>query len=325
MLKDILEYAGPQMARVKEMISSSLRSDIDLLNRTNESIVEGGGKHVRPLMAILVAKACSGGFVTEDTIRFAAASELMHNATLLHDDVADDSPRRRGRPTVMSILGGRASVLLGDFWLVKAVDRILQARVNPDTAIRIFAKTLSDLAEGEMLQLQKASDCTTTEPDYFRIIYSKTTSLFEATAVTAAMSVGASAACRKAVKNYAVNLGAAFQIKDDILDYEGTQATGKPAGQDLLEQKITLPLLGAMEACPGRGEEIRQKLAAIAKHPEYRDEIVDFVKVNKGVEYASHRMEEYVEMAVISLRELPESPAREHLATLARFIAQRQS
>lgn len=325
MLEDILKYVEPEAARVKDMVSASLRSDISLLNRTNESILDGGGKHIRPLMALLVAKACSGGFVTEDTIRFAAATELLHNATLLHDDVADDSPRRRGKPTVMSILGCRASVLLGDFWLVKAVDRILQARNNTDVAIRTFAKTLSDLAEGEMLQLQKASDCDTTEGDYFRIIYSKTTSLFEAAAMTAALSVGASPSLKKAVRSYAQNLGTAFQIRDDILDYEGGAATGKPAGQDLLEQKITLPLLGALAACPQKELIIREKVKGIGETPSNKDEVLSFVKQYDGVGYASRRLDEYVDMAVISLKELPSGPAREHLAALARFTAGRKS
>ena len=324
MYKDILEYVGPEAARVNDMISSSLRSDIDLLTRANESVLGGGGKHIRPIMALLVAKACSGGFVTEDTIRFATASELLHNATLLHDDVADNSPVRRGRPTVMNLMGSRASVLLGDFWLVRALDRILQSRSNTDTVLRLFSKTLSDLAEGEMLQLQKASQGDTTEQDYLRIIYSKTASLFETAALSAAISVGASPERKKAIRSYAVNVGNAFQVKDDIMDYIGGEATGKPAGQDLLEGKITLPLLGAFKACPEREAKVRSSVGQIAEHPELRAEVVDFVKDNGGFDYAERRLGEYVDMAVIALKTLPAGPAREHLADLARFTSERK-
>jgi octaprenyl-diphosphate synthase len=324
MYKDILEYVGPEAARVNDMISSLLRSEIDLLTRANESVLGGGGKHIRPIMALLVAKACSGGFVTEDTIRFATASELLHNATLLHDDVADNSPVRRGRPTVMNLMGSRASVLLGDFWLVRALDRILQSRSNTDTVLRLFSKTLSDLAEGEMFQLQKASQGDTTEQDYLRIIYSKTASLFETAALSAAISVGASPERKKAIRSYAVNVGNAFQVKDDIMDYIGGEATGKPAGQDLLEGKITLPLLGAFKACPEREAKVRSSVGQITEHPELRAEVVDFAKDNGGFDYAERRLGEYVDMAVIALKTLPAGPARDYLADLARFTAERK-
>ena len=152
-IKDILRN---DLDRVISVIEASIASDIDLLDKTNKSILSHSGKQLRPVLSLLSARACSGGFVTEDTVRYAAASELLHNASLLHDDVVDDSRQRRGRPTVMSILGGRASVLLGDYWLVKAMENILKGDNSSSTVIRIFARTLSDLAEGELLQLQKA-------------------------------------------------------------------------------------------------------------------------------------------------------------------------
>ena len=153
------------LSRVDSVIGASLASDIDLLDKTNKSILSHSGKKLRPVLSLLSARACSGGFLTDDTVRYAAAAELLHNATLLHDDVADDSRQRRGMPTVMSLLGGRASVLLGDFWLVKAMENILKGDNSSSQVIRIFAKTLSDLAEGELLQLQKAETGDTTELD----------------------------------------------------------------------------------------------------------------------------------------------------------------
>lgn len=313
-----------ELDQVREMIRASLASDIALLNQANGTMLEGGGKMIRPRLAILVAKACSGGHVTEDTLRFAAAAELMHNATLLHDDVVDASPMRRGKPTVSAVMGGRASVLLGDFWLVKAVARILQARNNAETAVRIFAKTLSDLAEGEMLQLQKAASGDTVETDYLRIIYGKTASLFEATAMTAALSVGADSARKKAVCTYAQQVGTAFQIKDDIFDYQDGANIGKPVGQDLLEQKITLPLLGAFAQAPEQEAAVRKQIAAIHQHPEYQAEIVRYVRENGGIAYAQRKLGEYVERACIVLREFPSGEAREGLRTLAAYVADRE-
>ena len=152
MLERIKTLLGSDWARTEELIYSSLKSDIDLLDRTNDSILANGGKRIRPLISLLVARACSpGSNLPEDSIRFAAASELLHNATLLHDDVADSGDVRRGTPSVMSLLGGPASVLTGDFWLVRSMENILASGENGSKVIRIFAKTLSDLAEGEML------------------------------------------------------------------------------------------------------------------------------------------------------------------------------
>ena len=217
-IKSVREYLGDDWKAVKEKIETSLMSDIALLNSTNSTILSNSGKQLRPLLALLIARACSGHQISEATVRYAAASELLHNATLLHDDVADNSEQRRGMPTIMSLMGPSVSVLVGDYWLVKAMELILGSSEGDHLVIKIFSKTLSDLAEGEMLQLQKAQSGDTCEDDYLRIIYSKTASLFEAACVSAAISVNASQEYRKAAKDYAVALGIAFQIKDDILD-----------------------------------------------------------------------------------------------------------
>ena len=324
-IKAIKEYLGVDWLAVQNRIASSLKSDIGLLNATNDSILSHSGKQLRPMLALLMSKACSGGNVTEDTIKYAAASELLHNATLLHDDVADDSDRRRGVPTIMSLMGPSVSVLVGDYWLVKAMELILDASDDSSRVMRIYAKTLSDLAEGEMLQLQKAQKGDTDEDDYLRIIYNKTASLFEATCVSAAISAGASEEMVKAAKDYAVALGIAFQIKDDILDYAGTDAVGKPLGADILEQKITMPLLGAMTNAGSEKEaEIRAMVSDIVSHPEYRDEIVSFVKNNGGLEYAVSRLDAYVEASVGALKLFPESDARNSPIELAHFTADRE-
>ena len=322
-IKLVREYLGKDWEDVKEKIETSLMSDIALLNSTNSSILSNSGKQLRPLLALLIARTCPGHQISEATVRYAAAAELLHNATLLHDDVADNSDQRRGVPTIMSLMGPSVSVLVGDYWLVKAMELILGSSEGDHQVIKIFSKTLSDLAEGEMLQLQKAQSGDTSEEDYLRIIYNKTASLFEAACVSAAISVNASDDFRKAAKDYAVALGIAFQIKDDILDYSGTESVGKPLGVDILEQKITMPLLGALVNAPVEEGRIRGLVKGIVDHPENRDDIVAFVKENAGLEYAVQQLDKYVAQAVEALSVMPLCKERTLLEELAYFTAKR--
>ena len=322
----VKEYLGAEWTAVQGRIAGSLESDIELLDQTNRSILSHAGKQLRPMLALLAARACSAdGHASEATVRYAAAAELLHNATLLHDDVADDSDQRRGVPTIRSLMGPTVSVLLGDYWLVKAMELILGEHEADSKVIRIFSKTLSDLAEGELLQLQKAQSGDTVEEDYLRIIYSKTASLFEASCVSAALSVGASEDAVEAMRAYSVALGRAFQIKDDLLDYDGTESVGKPLGVDILEQKMTMPLLGALvNAGPQEDNRVRALVKDIVGHPEHRDEIVAFVKANGGMEYASERLDFYVNQAVEALAVRPESFEKTLLVKLARYTANRE-
>lgn len=320
----IKEYLGQDWTMVSGRIASALKSDIALLNSTNDSILSNSGKQLRPMLALLFARACAGGKVTDATIRYASSAELLHNATLLHDDVADDSDQRRGVPTIRSLMGPSVAVLVGDYWLVKAMELILDGDEGDTAVIKIFSKTLSDLAEGEMLQLQKAQNGDTDKEAYLRIIYNKTASLFEAACVSAAVSVDAVQEYVVAAREYATALGLAFQIQDDILDYAGTESVGKPLGVDILEQKITLPLLGAFFNAGAQEESrVRSMVRDIVSHPEYRDEIVSFVKCNGGLEYARRELQEYVDKAVNALSVLPDSYEKECLASLAYFTAER--
>ena len=335
-IESVRDYLGSDWTAVQELMTGVLQSDIALLNATNGAIVAHGGKQLRPMLSLLVSRACLRSADTyvpgqklsplpEVSKRYAAASELLHNATLLHDDVADDSDMRRGNPTVRSLLGPSASVLVGDFWLVRAIRLILgdsDAACDP-RVVRIFSRTLSCLAEGEMLQLQKAQTADTDYEDYLRIIYSKTASLFEAAAVTAAISVNASGVCREAVRDYAVSLGYAFQIKDDILDYCGTDSVGKPLGVDVLEQKITLPLLGAIASAPEHEAEVRGWVRDVPECPENRAKIVSFVAENHGVEFAEEKLEGFVGKSIEAISLLAPSKEREMLADLASFTAMR--
>ena len=323
-IRQVKEFVGSDWTAVQERIASSLQSDINLLNKTNESILSHSGKQLRPLLTVLFARACNGGKITEATVRYAAAAELLHNATLLHDDVADNSETRRGVPTIMSLMGPSVAVLIGDYWLVRALDSILTDAPSDPAVLKIFSRTLSALAEGELLQLQKAQSGDTVEEDYLRIIYNKTASLFEAACLSAALSVGASKEMQQATVDYAVALGNAFQIKDDILDYSGTDSVGKPLGVDVLEQKITIPLLGAFANVSDQEQtRVRALVNDIVGHPEHRDEIVAFVKANGGIEYSKMRLEEYVDKAVHALDVLPDSQEKEFLKTLAHYTAKR--
>lgn len=298
----------------------SLHTDVDLLKDTNEDILNNSGKLLRPMILLLTAKAC--GEITEDTVRFAAAIELLHNATLMHDDVADESVERRGRPTVVSLLGPSAAVLVGDFWLARAVELVIGSNGHSRVA-SLLSKTLTDLSEGEMLQLEKASSADTDEQTYYRIIYCKTASLFEAAAAAAADSVGASDELFEAACKFGRYMGIAFQIKDDILDYAGTEELGKPVGIDLKEQKITLPLLGALRNSP-REEEIRGMIRDIHSKPENCGKVRDFVWEENGVDYAAARLDEFIGKAVSALDMFPESIAKDYLIEIAQFNAFRK-
>lgn len=324
-LQEVKEWLGADWTGVQEYISRALGSDIDLLNKVNASILSNSGKQLRPVLALLVAKACSGGSVTDDTLRYAAAAELLHNATLLHDDVADQSDQRRGKPTVNSLMGSRASVLVGDFWLVRAVNLILGSSSLSNRVIRIFSKTLSDLAEGEMLQLQKAESGDTNEADYLRIIYNKTASLFEASVLSAAISVNASEKMCKAVTDFAVNLGLAFQIRDDIFDYSLGMNVGKPVGADILEGKITMPLLGAFANVSAERELcVRTMIRSISDTPQARETICEFVRNNGGVEYAQRSLGTFTRKALDSLELLPQSQSRDILEAMVEYVGERK-
>lgn len=311
----IIELLGEDWDGMTSILKESLLSDVGLLNKTNKEVLSHSGKLLRPMICLLMAKAL--GQPNSDSRRYAAACELLHNATLMHDDVADESPERRGRPTVSALLGPSGAVLVGDFWLAKAVELVFGTK-NYDSVAKYFSQTLIRLAEGELYQMERAGLSDTTEDDYLKIITCKTASLFEAAGASGAISVGASEEFLSASAEYSLKLGIAFQIKDDILDYTGGEELGKPLGVDIKEQKMTLPLLGAMLRS-GKGEEVRHKVSEIRTHPEYCNEIKTFVLENGGIEYASARLEEYIRSAVNAISCFPSSEAKTCLESIAGY------
>ena len=327
-MNDILEYLKPGMEQVEAFIRIALRSDIPLLDATNRSLREHPGKMMRPMLALLVAGATGPATPPpEDAYRYAATAELLHNATLLHDDVVDGATERRGMPTVASLLGGSAAVLVGDFWLGKCLKLVLGGRRETYRVLGLFAQTIGHLTEGEMLQMQKATSADTTQEDYLRIIYGKTASLFESTAMSAAIAVGASEEEVRYMGDYAVQLGLAFQIKDDIFDYSDADKTlGKPVGIDLLEQKITQPLLCALKmVSPAEQQRIRGLVGRIADAPSLAAEVTAFVKEHDGISLAVEEMEKRIDKAISLLDILPETREKEYLVRLAQYVGQREN
>lgn len=315
----IIRHLGSDWARMSDYIRRALNSDVPLLNSVNDTVLSHSGKMLRPMVTLLLARAC--GTPGEDTFRYAAALELLHNATLMHDDVADSSSERRGLPTVSALLGPSAAVLVGDFWLSAAVQLVLESD-SFQYVVKLFSNSLKDLAEGEMVQMEKASKADTDEKDYLRIITCKTATLFRTAGEVATHSVNAPEDYAEAARRYGLSLGIAFQIKDDILDYTGTDELGKPTGVDLKEKKITLPLLGALKESARDGE-IRSMILNLDGHSEYIEEIRNFVLRNKGIEYAENMLDYYVNDAISALDPLPASPDKDYLVQIARFNALR--
>ena len=231
------------MQKVNQAILAQINSDVPMVNQLGFYIVQGGGKRIRPLIAVLAARAL--GYESDKVATCATFVEFIHTASLLHDDVVDESDMRRGRATANSAFGNAASVLVGDFIYTRAFQ--LVAQLQSLDILRIMADATNVLAEGEVQQLMNVNDPDTTEESYMRVIYSKTARLFEVAAQSVAIVAGAEKSIETAFQEYGRYLGTAFQLVDDVLDYSANAAAlGKNVGDDLAEGKPTLPLLHAM-------------------------------------------------------------------------------
>ncbi len=318
MIAAVKEYLGKDWAAFEKMFGEFLDSRIDILNKVNRYVAERSGKQLRPMLCLLAAQLCSGS-CNEASVRSAVAAEMIHTATLMHDDVADMSDTRRGFPTVSAMLSPHAAVLVGDFWLSRGVAAILD---TADSEIfRYYTVCLGELAEGEMFQIEKAASLDTTFDDYIYIISHKTSSLFRASMKSGARSVGASDQATSAVDAFALHLGHAFQMRDDILDYSPSLDIGKPTGQDIRERKITLPLIGAFE---NAGSESREAVVADIEADRY-DGVLPFVLDNGGIEYAQQILVRETALAVDSIAVFEDSPAKDLLCRLAASLCLRQA
>ena len=317
----IEEPVAAEFKRFNDEFEASLRSETNRLQSAIEQIMNATGKHVRPLLVLLAAKAC--GPVTDNTINSAVLLELLHTATLIHDDVIDETKQRRGIPSLNAIFDNRISVLVGDYVLSTALIRSIQT--GNLQIIGIVSNLGRDLSEGEIKQLETAEESILDEACYMQVIRKKTAMLLSACAQIGAISSGALPELVDKCREFGEYLGYAFQIKDDIFDYFKEANIGKPTGNDIREGKITLPLLYALRE--GRSEETRRYLQMILDKDFTAvniDLLIDFAKANGGIEYAEKRMLEYQNKAVEVLHTLPASEARESLLLLADFIVERQ-
>ncbi len=313
-IKAIQRLISDDMQKVNEKILAQLNSDVALINQLGFYIIHSGGKRIRPMIATLAAKAL--GYQGEQHITCAAFIEFIHTATLLHDDVVDESELRRGNPTANAEFGNAASVLVGDFIYTRSFQ--LMTQLNSLKILQVMSEATNVIAEGEVQQLMNVRDPDTTEENYMRVIYSKTARLFEVSTQTAAIVAGANEMQEKALQDYGRYLGTAFQLVDDVLDYSANAAElGKNIGDDLAEGKPTLPLLHAMRS--GNAEQVQLIRDTIEQggNLEALDDILVIMTQYKSLDYAMQRAKEEAKKAVDVIRILPESAYKNALISLA--------
>jgi octaprenyl-diphosphate synthase len=308
----ILDPMAADMARVDDVIRQRLHSRIALINQISGYIIDAGGKRIRPRLVLLFAQAL--GYHGPAQYELAATVEFIHTATLLHDDVVDESSLRRGRATSNAIFGNAASVLVGDFLYSRAFQMMVS--VGSPRVLEVLADATNVIAEGEVLQLMNMHDADLSVDDYLRVIRFKTAKLFEASARIGAVLAGASAAQEEACATYGRALGTAFQLVDDLLDYEGSSdELGKNVGDDLREGKATLPLLVAMQRA-GAPETALLRTAIQRGEVELLPEIIAIVQRTGALEATRAAAEREADLARRSIATLPASAARAALLEL---------
>ena len=315
-----LALIAGDMREVDAVIAQRLDSGVPLVGQVARYIISAGGKRLRPALLLLVSGAL--GYQGPQRFNLAAVVEFIHTATLLHDDVVDDSTLRRGRATANEMFGNPASVLVGDFLYSRAFQMMLDARDM--RVMEILAEATNVIAEGEVLQLMNMHDASLDEEGYLRVIRSKTAKLFEASTRLAAVLAGSPPAVEQACADYGQALGTAFQVIDDVLDYDGDAAEmGKNLGDDLREGKSTLPLIAAMErAAPAQRDLIRGAIEQGSL--DALDTIVDIVRETGALEVARHAAAAEAQRAIDCLALLPRNAYSEGLLQLASSLLNRR-
>jgi len=319
--EEVKTLAADDMLAVDALIRQSLQSDVILVSQVSEYIVTSGGKRLRPLIVLLAAKAL--GYSGDKQIQAAAIIEFIHTATLLHDDVVDSSDRRRGKDTANTVFGNQASVLVGDFLYSRAFQ--MMVNVGRMQVMQILADATNTIAAGEVMQLMNVHDPDVTEQAYRKVIYRKTARLFEAGAKISAILADRDPADEAAMIRYGQNLGTAFQLVDDALDYDASpEELGKNLGDDLAEGKPTLPLIYAMEKCT---ESERQMIRSAVEEGglDHLDEIHTVIESTGALEYTAKRAQEAADIAIDALSSIPDSEYKEALITIADFAVKRRS
>jgi len=318
-LADIHALVADDMRGVDALIRRRLASDVLLINQVAEHIIAAGGKRLRPALLLLAARSL--GFTGGSAHQLAAVIEFIHTATLLHDDVVDESDLRRGRKTANALWGNAASVLVGDFLYSRSFQLMVELEQLP--VMRILADTTNAIAEGEVLQLLHVHNPDTDETAYLRVVERKTAVLFAAATRLGAVLAGAATDVQQALHDFGLNLGFAFQIADDVLDYTADpQALGKNLGDDLAEGKATMPLIHALRHSPA---DVKQRLRTIIEQGDAAafPEVLAAIRACGGIEYSRQLAGTYAERAMAAIAALPNSNALDALRGLASYSVAR--
>ena len=315
----IRQLVASETAAVDQLILQELSSDVVLINQIGHYIVNSGGKRLRPMLLLLAAKALS--YPGQMHVTLAAVIEFIHTATLLHDDVVDESTLRRGQDTVNALWGNSASVLVGDYLYSRSFE--LMVRAKNMRIMEILSLTTTAIAEGEVLQLLNCNNPATTEVKYLEVIARKTAILFSAAAQLAAVLNGSPEPIEAALKSYGLHLGIAFQLIDDALDYRANpEELGKNLGDDLADGKPTLPLIYAIEHGSEAQSAVLRQAIENGDRSAFR-EVYEIVESTNAIAYTSRRAEQEAHLAIESLSVIPASAYKEALESLARFSVER--
>ncbi|MGD8348916.1 MAG: polyprenyl synthetase family protein [Gammaproteobacteria bacterium] len=319
-LDDLKSLTSGDMLRLNQVITDNLASEVVLINQLSQHIILSGGKRLRPMLVMLAAKAC--GYRGEDDALLAAVVEFIHTATLLHDDVVDDSDMRRGQRTASTIWGNEAAVLVGDYLYSRAFQMMVRADSMP--ILELLANTTNTIAQGEVLQLLNTRDPDTSEARYQEVIYAKTACLFEAAAMIGALLAHADETQESALQAYGKHLGTAFQLVDDALDYSAnSKELGKNIGDDLAEGKPTLPLIRAMETGSAAQRSLIREAIESAGSGRF-DEISKVINDTGALQYTIAQAQSHAGLARRSIAEFADSEFKQALLFLADYSVERK-
>lgn len=321
---DIQNLMNNDMAEVNRVIRKDLDSDVVLIRQISEYIISSGGKRIRPLLCLICCRALH--IEAPDTLqllyKMAAMIEYIHTATLLHDDVVDESGLRRGRQTANGVFGNAASVLVGDFIYTRAFQLMIEA--DSVTLLKVMADSTNQISEGEVMQLLNIGRSDISETEYIKVIKHKTATLFEACARVAAIVANSTRETQEVLASYAVNLGNAFQIIDDILDYTSDNDTlGKNVGDDLLEGKVTLPLIYLLENGDAHTKNLIKSAIDDPKQTDI-NQIVKIVKDSKAISYSKTVADKFADNAIDALGPICNSKYKDALINLAHLAVNRE-
>lgn len=304
----------------EKQFTNSVKSDISLLNIIMKYILKTKGKQIRPLFVLLSAKL--NGDIKEATYTAASLIELLHTATLIHDDVVDDSYERRGFFSINALWKSKVAVLIGDYLLSKGL--LLSLENDEYNLLKIVTNSTREMVEGELLQIQKSRKLNITESEYFEIIRKKTATLIAACCACGAHSVGAKSDKVNNMWQFGQMLGIAFQIKDDLLDYRNINITDKPSANDIKEKKLTLPLIYSLSNSQSNlSNKILRNINKKNKNMQIINDIIDYVKTSGGIEYAESKMNEYRDKALDLLTYYPPSSTLDSIKELSHFVINR--